>query len=71
MRSRELRVVATEEPVGRVGFGDDGKPFLDEAAADVLAGLRRRAGDDSQFVEDLLRDGWSNGYLYLAPEGAP
>lgn len=68
MRTRELRIVETEEPLGLVGLDDDNAPFFDERPADVLSGWRRRAGDDTAFVESLLADGWSNGYLYLAPE---
>lgn len=67
MRSRELRVVESEKPLGSVGLGDDGQPFFDGAAADVLSGDRRRVGDET-LIPRLLADGWSNGYLYLAPE---
>ena len=69
MRSRELRIVTTEEPVGTVGLDDDDEPFYDDGAEDVFAAMRERMGDEAT-VAGLLDDGWSNGYLYLAPEGA-
>lgn len=69
MKARELRIVQTEKPIGTVGLDDRGLPFFDGAAADVLSGARLRAGNDKELVASLLVDGWSNGYLYLAPEG--
>jgi hypothetical protein len=67
VRLRELLVVASEKTVGAVGLADDGKPFYDGAAESVFAGMRVRRGDDAT-IASLLDDGWSNGYLYLAPE---
>lgn len=59
---RELRSVSTEKVLGVV---DDSKtPPLDAGATAVLRGVVRQFGDGA--VEALLRDGWSNGYLYLA-----
>jgi hypothetical protein len=63
---RELRSVRTEEVLGAVTDGPE--PF-EGAAADVLSGLRRQLGD-AEAAARVLRDGWSNGYLYLA-EPAP
>lgn len=64
MRRRELRSVRTEDRVGSVGLGDDGKPFLTGGAKDIF----RRIGTDAAAVKGLLDDGWSNGYLYLSDE---
>lgn len=68
MRTRELRVVETEHRIGAVGVDDAGAAFFTDAADDVFDAVRRRSGDDDKAVADLLDDGWSNGYLYLAPE---
>lgn len=67
MASRELRVVATEKRVGAVSLVD-GEAVFEQAAQTTFAGLRRFYDDDVKLVELLLKDGWSNGYLYLADE---
>lgn len=66
MVRRELRIAATEKVVGYVDLPDDGDPVFDGAAGDVFAGLLRRVGPD-RLRDSLIADGWSNGYLYLAP----
>lgn len=67
MRS-ELRSVATEQVVGAVQVVAE-VPRFDGAAAAVFAGVRRRLGDLAA-AQMLIADGWSNGYLYLAPGAA-
>ena len=63
---RELRIVRTDEVVGAVS--DDGaEPVFEDAAVTVFARLREQRGDALAAAE-LLRDGWSNGYLYLADD---
>jgi hypothetical protein len=65
MRRRELRVVATERVVGVVAMTEDGARF-EGAAVQVFARLRTELGED-EVARRLLDEGWSNGYLYLAP----
>jgi hypothetical protein len=66
-RRRELRVVATEQVRGAVIITDDGNPVFEGSASRVLESFRRRLGD-AKAAAVLLDEGWSNGYLYLAPE---
>lgn len=66
-RRRELRSVDTETVLGAVVVRDDGSVEFDRSAQNVFAPLRRRASD-REVAELLMRDGWSNGYLYLADE---
>lgn len=61
---RELRIVRDDRVVGAVS-DDDGEPVFEDAADTVFAHLRQLRGDAVAAAE-LLRDGWSNGYLYLA-----
>lgn len=69
MRIRELRDVQTDKPFGTVGLDDAGKPvFTGACKDDTFKADRRRAGSDRVLVDQLLKHGWSNGYLYLAPE---
>jgi hypothetical protein len=65
MARRELRVVATEQKLGAVAIVD-GKAVFEEKAQTTFAGLRRRFDDDVKLARLLLKDGWSNGYLYLS-----
>ncbi len=67
MRRRELRTVDTETRLGSVGISDDGKPFFVGQAKNLFAYARRTQGEES-LIKELLDDGWSNGYLYLAEE---
>lgn len=60
---RELRLMADQQPLGWVD--DSRTPPLDPVAADVLSGPIRDVGE-AQAVRNVLRDGWSNGYLYFA-----
>lgn len=60
---RELRDVKDETVLGWVD--DDADPPFDENAARTLSGMRLRLGDP-ETVRIVLREGWSNGYLYLA-----
>lgn len=60
---RELRLVADERVLGWVD--DAKKPPLDAKAAAVLSLSLRELGEDAA-VREVLRDGWSNGYLYFA-----
>ena len=64
MRQLLLRVVATNETVGRVTIAADGGLVLDGAATGVFAQLRRRLGD-LELGRRLIAEGWSNGYLKL------
>jgi hypothetical protein len=61
---RELRNVMTEKVVGTVAY-QDGELQLDGAAGPLFANFRRQVGD-ARLGEDLMGNGWSNGYLYLA-----
>lgn len=60
----ELRSVATQQVVGTVEYAND-VLTLTGAAKEVFAELRRMAGDD-RLGSELVANGWSNGYLYLA-----
>ncbi|HEX6970227.1 MAG TPA: hypothetical protein VF174_15640 [Micromonosporaceae bacterium] len=60
----ELRAVGSDKVVGTVEF-EDGVLTLAGAAGDAFAALRRHLGDQ-RLGEDLVANGWSNGYLYLA-----
>lgn len=62
---RELRVVATEQVVGFVAVDEDGARF-ENAAVEVFGHLRAKLGH-AEAARQLLAEGWSNGYLYLAP----
>jgi hypothetical protein len=66
MSLRELRVTSTQKPIGSVTV-INGKLSFQGAAGDVFAGLRTRLGD-AKLAAKLTKDGWSNGYLYLADE---
>lgn len=66
MRTRELRVVESEKPLGTVNLDDDGTLTFTGGAEGVFAGMLRRQG--KALGPELLNDGWSNGYLYLADE---
>lgn len=65
---RDLRSVRTENVLGAVIVSDNGTITYEGAAEDVLSGVVRRLGKDAGEV--LMADGWSNGYLYLAPEAS-
>ncbi len=65
MVRRELRQVVTDAVLGAVEVGEDGAPVFEGAAGAIFGRLRARRGDVLAATE-LLRDGWSNGYLYLA-----
>lgn len=67
MPRRELRAVSTGKALGAVIANPDGTFTFDQAAQDVFKGMRRRM-PDAKLGPLLLADGWSNGYLYLAPE---
>lgn len=67
MPRRELRTVSGDRVLGAVIGNPDGTFTFDRAAQDVFKGMRRRMPDD-KLGPMLLADGWSNGYLYLAPE---
>lgn len=66
MPQRDLRVVATEKVIGSVIL-TDGEVMLVGAARDVFAQLLSTP-QLGVSVGALMRDGWSNGYLYLATE---
>ena len=67
MPRRELRVVSDEKVLGAVIANPDGTFVFERVAQEVFKGMRRRMSDD-KLGPLLLADGWSNGYLYLAPE---
>jgi hypothetical protein len=70
MRLRKLQDVRTKKTTGTVGIKDDGKPFftgMASGADGTFAGMIRRKGEAAT-IKDLLANGWSNGYLYLAEE---
>jgi hypothetical protein len=66
VKRRELRNVRTEARLGSVGLTDEGEAFFTGNAKDVFAAMLKRGKSDEEVVKQLLRDGWSNGYLYLA-----
>ncbi len=61
---RELRVVDTEKALGSVVY-ENGTLTWDGPGEFPMPGLRHRLGDQA-LGDQLMRDGWSNGYLYLA-----
>lgn len=64
---RELRSANTERVLGAVVI-DDGKLTLEGGAQDVLRYTVQKLGADAGKI--LMDEGWSNGYLYLAPSTA-
>lgn len=70
MARRELRIVKDERVIGAVVVTPDGTAEFEGRAASVLQPMRRRFGD-REAARQLMTDGWANGYIYLAPEGAP
>lgn len=64
---RELRIVSTEEVRGAIAVADDGTVTFEKSAERIFMRMRERVGDDQALAKVLLEDGWSNGYLYLAP----
>jgi len=68
---RELRSVRTEQRLGAVDDTLQGADAFTGSAGDVLSGMRRRLGD-AETVRQVMRDGWSNGYLYFSdPVASP
>jgi len=63
--TRGLRVVTTERPAGSLTVDQDGTPHFEGAADGVLRSQRHREGD-KVIAQQIMRDGWSNGYLYFA-----
>ena len=65
MTSRELRNVQTERVLGLVLYANGRLSF--EGGADAI--FRRMVSMHGERVvgEELMANGWSNGYLYLAP----
>lgn len=61
---RQLRAVSDEKVLGTVDYVDGALVFTG-GAEEVFAGLRSRLTDE-QLGPDLMENGWSNGYLYLA-----
>lgn len=61
---RELRVVKTEEPVGAV-VRDVAGARLEGNATNILRKQRHQLGD-AAVIDDILANGWSNGYVYFA-----
>jgi hypothetical protein len=68
---RELRTVDTDEPGGYVEVDADGTGRFVGPAADIFRGLRAEVGDDDALAAGLVEQGWSNGYVYLAPAEDP
>ena len=62
----ELRAVSDDKVLGSVDYAD-GDLTLTGAAEQVFGYLRESLGDQA-VGEGLAENGWSNGYLYLAPE---
>lgn len=65
MPKRELRIVRDETVVGAVVVDGDTAQFEGQAR-DVFARMCHQLGDHAA-AQRLITDGWSNGYLYLAP----
>lgn len=61
---RELRVVATEQVVGAAVRDLDGAR-LEGNAVNILRKQRLQRGD-AAVIDDILGNGWSNGYVYFA-----
>lgn len=64
---RELRSVRDEKVLGAVIL-DGAHLTLEGGAQNVLSKTVERMGPDAGRI--LMAEGWSNGYLYLAPEEA-
>lgn len=67
MARRELRAVDGDTVLGAVELVD-GRATFDRYAEQVFGPLRTRIDHDEELAAGLIRDGWSNGKLYLAPE---
>lgn len=65
----ELRSVADNQVLGTIGH-EHGLLTFDGAAQSVFAELRAILGNERLWT-DLAASGWSNGYLYIAVQGAP
>lgn len=65
----ELRTVADDQVLGTVSHVH-GLLTFDGAAQSVFAELRAILGNERLWT-DLAESGWSNGYLYVAVQGAP
>lgn len=63
MAQRELRMVSTDDAIGLVAFDENG-PRFERSAVGVFRALRKQLGDE-ETARALVKDGWSNGYLYL------
>lgn len=64
MERRKLLTVATDKTMGEVVV-DNGKISFKGDIEDIFSGLRQRLGSDAALARTLMKDGWSNGYLYL------
>jgi len=58
---RQLRSVKTDDILGEIAVNGGGQVTYQGEAGDVLSKLVARDGPD-----DVMKNGWSNGYLYLA-----
>lgn len=57
--------MSTEQVLGAVVL-DGQRHAFEGGAAEVLSAMRKRLGD-RKTAEIVMDEGWSNGYLYLAP----
>lgn len=64
MKKRELIVVGSNKVVGAVGVDDEGSPLFQGGAAQVFSGQLRKSSR-KKVADDLLKNGWANGYVYL------
>jgi hypothetical protein len=64
---RDLKIVETDKKIGSVSIDGSGRAKFIDAADKIFAAARWRAGSGEKAAADLLRHGWSNGYLYLGP----
>jgi hypothetical protein len=62
---RELRIVSTQQPIGELEIDAKGKPHFRKRAETALAGMRRKLGDE-ETAKQVMKGGWSNGYIYFA-----
>jgi len=62
---RNLRSLRSATVLGAVVSDAAGKRF-EGSAAGVLGGMRGEIGDPAT-VDEVLNNGWSNGYLYFDP----
>lgn len=62
---REYRIAKTGQTIGSIMVDEDGTPYFEGAATEILRDSRRKLGD-AAVARQILAEGWSNGYVYFA-----